>query len=291
LPLSRLAAEPAALGGALHRAAALCAVSLALLHPAAVAAASRARLPHLVFWGLPLFAGLLAAVPFTGRRDGPDDPGTVATGKTRAGALARLLPFCVAAFACDQGFLGLGHLLGWVTFTYGEQSLVSHPFVAAAWGLPLCLAAGVGCYERALRGVILAGAVDRIGLPAALALSAATGTVLALPGILLGTSFPDRPFVAAAVAAAACREAASCVIFLSGGGILLAGLYRGWLFYFEGFVLNDINALFFPMANYASSEPWLYLLRAGTAILGAAALGIGGARARRRPARPTARPA
>lgn len=294
MPLSGRAAESAAFRGAILCAAVFCTSGLALLFPVVGAAIGRPRLGHVVFWGLPLLAGLLAAVRFRNR---PADPAAASPGTTNlaapaasrwrptGGAFVRLLPFCAAAFACDQGFLGIGHLLGWITFTFGEQRLVSHPLVAAAWGLPLCLLVGVVCYERALRGRILAGAADRFGIVAAATVSGATGLTLALPGILLGTSFPDRPYVAAAVVTAVCREAASCVIFLSGGGILLAGLYRGWLLYFEGFVLNDVNALFFPMANYTSSEPRLYLLRAGLAVAGAATLALGGAWVRRRAAR------
>lgn len=284
MPPSRPAAEPAASGPAFLCAALLGAAAMALLHPATRAAIGRPRLGPVVFWGLPLLAGVLAAVLFRRRPPRGDGP-SVPVGWPEGGALARLLPFCAAAFALDQGFLGLGHLLGWLTFTYGEQRLVSHPLLAATWGLPLCLLLGVACYERALRGRILAGAAPRLGVLGASALSVATGVAIALPGILLGTSFPDPPYVAAAIVAAVCREAASCAIVLAGGGVLLAGLYRGWLFYFEGFLLNDLNALFFPMANYTSSEPRLYLLRAGMAIASAAALALGGAWARRRPER------
>lgn len=272
MPPSRRTAEASALGGALSSSAILCATSLALLHPIAREVLGAARLSPVVFWGLPLLAGLLAAAP------APSGAGWTPA----RGALLRLLPFCAAAFACDQGFLGAGHLLGWVTFTYGEQQLVSHPLAAAAWGLPLCLLLGVTCYERALRGRILAATRDRWGLVAGLTLSTVTGVVLALPGILLGTPFADPPFVAAAIVTAACREVASGVIFLSGGGILLAGLYRGFLSYFEGFVLNDVNALVLPMANYTSSEPRFYVLRAGLALAGAVLLACGGAWTRRR---------
>jgi len=284
LPPSRPAAEPAASGPAFLCAALLGAAAVALLHPATQAAIGRTRLGPVVFWGLPLLAGLLTAVLFRRRpprSDGPDVPAW----RPEGGALLKLLPFCAAAFALDQGFLGLGHLLGWITFTYGEQRLVSHPLLAAAWALPLCLLVGVACYERALRSGILVGAERRLGVLGAAALSLVTGVAIALPGILLGTSFPDPPYVAAALVAAACREAASCAIVLSGGGVLLAGLYRGWLFYFEGFLLNDLNALSFPMANYTSSEPRLYLVRAGMAVAAAAALALGGAWARRRPGR------
>ena len=40
-------------------------------------------------------------------------------------------------------FLGIGHVLGLITFTYGDQGLSGHPFRAMAWGLPLSLALGV----------------------------------------------------------------------------------------------------------------------------------------------------
>src|SRR3989442_5576756 len=35
-----------------------------------------------------------------------------------------------------------GHLLGWVTFTYGDQEFSGHPARTVLWALPLCLFVG-----------------------------------------------------------------------------------------------------------------------------------------------------
>jgi hypothetical protein len=223
-------------------------------------AAGPGRYGTLVFWGVPAAAGVLSGAVFPRR---PPVPG----GRASPGAALGILPFCAAAFVFDQGFLGAGHLLGWITFTYGDQILSARPIAIAVWAIPACLLLGVLGWERPLRGGVLAGAATRVRPGAAAALACVPGVALSAPAILQGTTFFDGPYVAAALCAAICREAASGVIYLSGGGILLAGLYRGWLFYVEGFGVNDVNALFVPAANYTTSEPRLYALRALSAVL------------------------
>ena len=248
----------------------LSAAGLILLHPSVVVLLGARRLGPIVLFGLPMLAAILSLLLIPHRRESHR---RVSAWQDRV----VLVLACIFAFACDQGFVGFGHLLGWLTFTYGEQSLVSHPLTTAAWALPACLLLGVFGWERALRGGVLAGAREQWGARGAMALSMTAGTLLSLPGILLGPSFGDPPYVAAAILTALCREAVSCVIFLSGGGILLAGLYRGFLAYFEGFVLTDLNALMFPMANYTGSEPRLYLLRGAAALAALAVVAAGAA--------------
>jgi hypothetical protein len=247
---------------------------LCLLHPAARQAIGRARLEGVVFWGLPVAAMFFAALLF------PRLPASTGRPTTWRTAL-RLAPFCGLALLADFSYLGVGHLLDWVTFTFGDQQLSGHPGVAVARGLPLCLLVGVIGWERALRGGVLSGWAGTIGTLPAAAISVVAGVALASPGILLGTAFYDAPYVAAAFAVAACHEIAYSIIFLSGGGLLLAGLTHGLLYFLEGFVITDVNSLFFPLSNYTTSEPRFYLLRGGAALAGAAVVAAGAWWARR----------
>jgi hypothetical protein len=241
---------------------------LCLLHPAARQAIGRARLDGVVFWGLPLAAMFFAALLFPRLPASTDRPTSWRTA-------LRLAPFCGLALLADFSYLGVGHLLDWVTFTFGDQQLSGHPGAAVARGLPLCLLVGVIGWERALRGGVLSGWAGAIGTVPAAALSVITGMALAAPGILLGTAFYDPPYIAAAFAVAAWHELAYVIVYLSGGGILLAGLYHGLLYFLEGFVITDVNSLFFPLSNYTTSEPRFYLLRAGAALAGAVVVAAG----------------
>jgi len=70
----------------------------------------------LVTWGVPIAAALLALLFSLRGARGLLFPGAPRT-------MRRLLPWCFAAFVADFSFLGAGHLLGWVTFTYGDQGV------------------------------------------------------------------------------------------------------------------------------------------------------------------------
>jgi hypothetical protein len=184
----------------------------------------------------------------------------------------------------DYGFLLIGHQTGWLTFTFGDMPLYGHPILTALWALPACLAAGVYGWESALRGRLLPAWRERLPASASAALSAAVGLALAVPAILGGADVRDVPFTAAAFASAACREIGYCILVLSGGGVILAGLFRGLLLYIDALVVNDWFSLYFPAANFTTSDPVLYLVRGGCALAALALIGVGARRALR-PAR------
>jgi hypothetical protein len=214
---------------------------------------------RLVLWGLPVAAALIAAAFGVGRRRGLLFAGTP--------ALSRMVPWCFLALVVDYGFLGAGHLLGWITFTYGDQQLSGHPFRAMTWGLPLCLAIGLFGWEWALRRTLLVSWAGHVPRPAALAISCVAGLALSAPSIVPGLSVPDPAFVAAAFLVVACREVSFGLVFLSGAGLPAAGLYRGLLIYIDAFLIADWYGLWFPLANFTTSEPEFYVLRGATSIL------------------------
>lgn len=199
-------------------------------------------------------------------------------GRIDAG-LMRLLPFCVAAFAIDQGVLALGHRLGWLTFTFGEQAMMEHPAWAVSWGVPLLAALALFGYERGLHGTLLSSWAERASRPATATVVVVVGTCLAIPSILSGPSIPDGRYAAAALVTAAARETALLLIVVSGGGLMLAGMLRGAHLFIETVVVNDWLAVPFPIANYVSSEPRFYAARALAAMAALAVVALGAARA------------
>jgi hypothetical protein len=239
------------------------ALLLAFAPGTARAAVGRGLFPALVLWGLPALAALLAFF-------GPPLPARDARLPASAAhpflsPALRLLPWMAGAFVLDQSFLGIGHLLGWVTFTYGDQNLAAHALRTVLVGTPLCLLLGSLGTERALRSGILDGAAKAWGMPAGAALSAAAGLTLALPPLVAGGGFGDPGFLAAGLAVALVREIGLIQIYLRGGGLPLAGLGRGLLMFFEGRIITDVESLFLPLAQYTTSDPRFYLLRAATA--------------------------
>jgi len=214
---------------------------------------------HLALWGLPIAAALIATAMTPGRRRGALFGG--------APALLRLFPWCALALVVDYAFLGAGHLLGWITFTYGDQGLSGHPFRAMMWGLPLCLALGVLGWEWALRRTLYVSWTGHVSRPVALAISCGVGLALAAPSIVPGLSVPDASFVAASFLVVACREVSFGLIFASGAGLPAAGLYRGLLLYIDAFLIADWYCVWFPLANFTTSEPEFYVVRGATAIL------------------------
>jgi hypothetical protein len=263
---------------ALLLAALLVALAAASFAPLVREVAGPAHHGTVVLWGLPAAAGILSFLIFPRL---PSTGGWAPAGTARRRARRRLLLLGAAALLLDQSFVAAGHLLGWLTFTFGDQHLMGRPASVAAWALPACLIAGTAGWERALRGGVLGGAATRLSAGAAAAAACLPGVALSAPAILQGPAFFDLPYVASAFAAALCREAVSGMIYLSGGGILMAGLYRGTLYYLEGFGVNDLNALFFPAVNIISSEPRVYLLRAASALLAPIAVAAGLRAARR----------
>ncbi len=228
----------------------------------------------LVTWGVPAAAALLAALFSLQGPRGLLFPGAPRT-------MRRLLPWCLAALVLDFSFLGAGHLLGWVTFTHGDQGYSGHPARTVLWALPLCLVVGVFGWEWALRRTLFVSWARYSGRSIALLISCAVGVALAAPAILPGLMVPDPAYAAAAFVVVACREISCALIFASGAGLPAAGIYRGLFAYLDAFVINDWYSVQFPAANYTTSEPMFYVLRAAAAVLSAALVAAGARRASR----------
>ncbi len=230
---------------------------------------------HAVLWGIPAAALVLSLVLHPRLTKPANDlPGPVAR-------RFALLAVAVLAFGADQSFLGISYWTGWATFTSGAQG---KPMITALWALPLCLILGIWGWERALRGSVYTGWRRRLERPGAIAASAAVGLALSLPSILPGGEVRDPAFVGASVVAALCREVCFALLFSRGGGLLVAGLYRGALYFAEAFVVHDWNSLFFPSFNYVTSGVAFYAVRAASALL---ALGVVAVMTRRRPEPPS----
>lgn len=233
-----------------------------------------------VLWGIPA-AALVLSLLLHPRLSRPanDLPGPLAR-------RFALLAVAVLAFGADQSFLGLSYWTGWATFASGGMSGARGPgeggmLVTMLWALPLCLILGIWGWERALRGSVYTGWRRRLGRPAAIAVSAAAGLALSLPPVLPG-EVRDTAFVGASLVAVLCREISLALLFSRGGGLLVAGLYRGALYFTEAFVIHDWNSLFFPAFNYVTGSPAFYAVRAASALL---ALCVVAAMTRRRPER------
>lgn len=214
-----------------------------------------------VLWGIPIAALVLSLILHPRLTKPADDlPGPLAR-RFALGAVA------VLAFGADQSFLGVSEWTGWATFASSGQQLG----LATLAGLPLCLVLGIWGWERALRGSVYTGWRRLLERPGAIAVSAVAGLALSLPSILPGGEVRDRAFVAASLLTLLCREVSFALLFSRGGGLLVAGLYRGSLWFVEAFVVHDWNSLFFPAFNYVTSGAAFYGVRAASALL---ALGI-----------------
>jgi hypothetical protein len=234
-----------------------------------------------VLWGIPAAALVLSLVLHPRlTKPASDLPGPIAR-------RFALLAVAVLAFGADQSFLGISYWTGWATFTSGGTSgAQGNPMITALWALPLCLVLGIWGWERAVRGSVYTGWRRRLDRPAAIAVSAAVGLALSLPAILPGGlpggEVRDPAFVGASLVAVLCREISLALLFSRGGGLLVAGLYRGALYFAEAFVVHDWNSLFFPAFNYVTSGAAFYAVRAASALL---ALGVVAVMTRRRPER------
>lgn len=230
-----------------------------------------------VLWGVPV-AALLLSLVFFPRLARPR--GETPVGPPRRRLL--LLGGCVAALLADQSFLGLGYLTDWATLTLngasGPQEPPGSPLSRIAfWTLPVCLALGIWGWERALRGAVYTGWRRRLPTSASLSLSVLTGLCLSLPAVLPGGEVRDVAFVAVSVLAVLCHELSFALVFLRGGGLLVAGLYRGLLWFLESFVVNDWYSLWFPAFNYVAGNSLFYAVRAAAALLGLAiVVGVAG---------------
>jgi len=231
-----------------------------------------------VLWGIPA-AALVLSLLFHPRLARPEGD--------LHGSLARrfaLLSVAILAFAADQSFLGVSYWTGWATFTFGAQELGEGELILTAlWALPACLALGIWGWERALRGSVYTGWRQRLPRSGAITVSVLAGLALSLPSILPGGEVRDPAFVGAFLATALCREVSFALLFTRGGGLLVAGLYRGALYFVEAFVVHDWTSLFFPAYNYVTSGAAFYAARAASALL---ALGVVALLTRSRPERP-----
>jgi hypothetical protein len=219
-----------------------------------------------VLWGVPV-AALVLSILFRPRLSRPEGEGPGPWPRRLV-----LLAVAALAFAADQSFLGLSSWTGWATFTFSDREMNAGQFaLTAAWALPLCLILGIWGWERALRGAVYTG--WRQTLPfarnrAAIAVSALAGLALALPPILPGGEVRDAAFVTASLVTVLCREVALALLFARGGGLLVAGLYRGALTFLEAFVVHDWNSLYFPAYSYVTNGIPFYAARAASALLG-----------------------
>jgi hypothetical protein len=233
-----------------------------------------------VLWGLPV-AALILSLLFHPRLRRPDGEGP--------GSPARrlvLLGVCLLALVADQSFLGVAYATGQATLTPSMPDPTGRSaLLAAAWMLPACLILGIWGWERALRGSVYTGWRRSLSRPMALAVSAAVGVVLALPPFLPGGEpHRDLVYIAAALAVALCREVSFGLLFLRGGGLLVAGLYRGLLAFVEIALIDDWSSLRFPAFGYVTGGPRFYAVRVASALL---ALGVVALLSRRqRPAEP-----
>lgn len=219
---------------------------------------------NVVLWGIPVVA-LALSILFFPRLVRP--PGDRPGGPARRRML--LLAGCAVALLADQSFLVFGFLSDWGTLTLGAGDRTGIRLsVTALWALPVCAVLGIWGWERALRGAVYTGWRRRLEAPAALAVSVLAGLFLALPPILPVGEVRDLPFVAAALVAVLCRETSFAILFSRGGGLLVAGLYRGILWFVEAFVITDWYSLYFPAYNYVAGNGLFYLARAASALLG-----------------------
>jgi hypothetical protein len=210
-----------------------------------------------ITWGLALAAALLGRLLL----------GKVPPGSWRSWAeAAQVVPWSAVWILLDLGTIAAGYRLGWATFTYGDQALEAGKLWLPLWALPLALVAGLAA-ERGLRAGLwrtLAAAGSPV---AATLLCVACGVALALPAVVPLWRIADPAYAAAAVLVAAAREAALLAVYRR-GGLVLAGGARGILLFVDAFGINDWYAAWFPAAQYVSSEPAFYLLRALGAALG-----------------------
>jgi hypothetical protein len=207
-----------------------------------------------LLWTLPLLVGAIAWLLAPRPAPHPDPRASLRTGWPYGAAATVAGLIALAA-------IGIGFERQWVVFTYGDQGLWTDPWKTVVWALPLCLLLGTVGWEFGLRRTLALSFEGRTGW----IVSVAVGTALAWPSVAPGGRPPDVDYAWAALAVAVAQETILTALFRR-GGLGLAGLGRGATQYFDGFVINDWFAPHFPAANYASSEPAFYALRAALAL-------------------------
>lgn len=236
-------------------------LALALLALAAGATLAAGWAPPALHWparlavvfALPFAAGVVASLLL------PRSPQRVGRSvKVRGTSRFHLL--ILLAVVLDLAGIGVAYLLGWATFTFGDQTLEAWKRLAVPLALPFTIAVATLGAEWALHARLWSVGRRRGGSGEALLWTLACGVALSLPAIAPGFEARDDGFVAAALATALVREAAALVLFRA-GGLFVAGAYRGTLAAVDAFGLNDWHGFYFPLANYVSSEPAFHLLR------------------------------
>jgi hypothetical protein len=220
---------------------------------------------QVLVWGLALDFALLARLVL----------GKLPAGswRWRRAATWAVAPWILSWIVLDLGVIGVAYLRDWVTFTYGDQALAAGRVWLPLWALPLSIAAGL-LAERGLRAGLWRSLTEKGEPTLGAMVSAACGVALALPAILPRWQVPDPAFVGAALVTAVAREVALILVYRR-GGLLPAGGARGILIFVEAYALNDWYAAHFPAANYVSSEPAFYAVRALAALAGAGILTYG----------------
>ncbi len=178
-------------------------------------------------------------------------------------------PMVVALILIDGAALGLGHALGWVSFSPAGAALSPLRLAVGVLALPAVMFVAVIGSEWALRARLYAAwaALGRPRTGAAAAVLA--GVALAAAAVVPGFRLADRAFVVAALTCLAAREIAAVALYRR-AGVLLSGTFRGAIAGLEALVLGDRLAAWAPAATYAASAPEFYALRAATAVAAAA---------------------
>jgi len=207
-----------------------------------------------VIFVVPMIAGVVATLwlPRSAKRLGSS---------ARVLGTARFHLVIAAAVLLDLAVIGLGYALDWATFTYGEQTLEAWKKLAVPLALPFTVAVATLGTEWALHARLWEVAARERGAAWATTLAVGLGVGLALPGIAPGFVAADGAYLLSALVVAALNEATALALFRS-GGLFVAGAYRGTLLAISGFGLADWSSFWFPLANYVSSVPAFYALRA-----------------------------
>jgi hypothetical protein len=212
-----------------------------------------------LIFALPALSGVLASLlmPRSAKRLGSS---------ARVLGTARFHAVVAAVVVIDLAAIGIGYALGWTTFTFGEQTLEAWKRLAVPLALPFTIATATLGTEWALHSRLWEVLSRRTTPGYASFFVVGLGALLTLPVIAPGFEVVDRPYFASALVIVLAREAIALALFRS-GGLFVAGAYRGTLVAIEGFGLADWYSYYFPMANFVSSVPLFYLLRATGPLL------------------------
>ena len=207
-----------------------------------------------VVFALPFAASVVASLllPRSPRRLGQS---------VRVRGTARFHLVLLAAVLLDLGAIGAGYAFGWTTFTFGDQTLEAWKRLAVPLALPFTIMVATMGSEWALHGRLWTVGARQGERGETTFWALAAGVALASPAIVPGFRVADLGFVAAALVTALAREATALRLFRA-GGLFPAGSYRGTLLAVDAFGVSDWYGFYFPIANYVSSEPAFYLLRA-----------------------------